>query len=72
VAFKDITLGSPGDTDPRAGRDVQSAAAVVAAEEPLRGDAWMTAAGLPRPEGSDWTAGHCACVGEPVITRPPG
>ena len=32
VTFEDITLNSPGDTDPSAGRDVQGAAAVVAAE----------------------------------------
>jgi hypothetical protein len=39
VALEDITLDSPGDTDPSAGRDEQRAAAVVAAEEPLQGDA---------------------------------
>jgi len=39
VALEDITLDSPGDTDPSTGRDEQRAAAVVAAEEPLRGDA---------------------------------
>jgi len=32
----------------------------------------MTAAGSPRPEGSDWTAGLGSCVGEPLMTRPPG
>jgi len=36
---EDITLDSPGEnTDPSAGRDEQRAAAVVAAEEPLRGE----------------------------------
>jgi hypothetical protein len=39
ATLEDITLDSPGDTDPSAGRDEQRAAAVVAAEEPLRGDA---------------------------------
>jgi hypothetical protein len=39
VALEDITLDSPGDTDASTGRDEQRAAAVVAAEEPLRGDA---------------------------------
>jgi hypothetical protein len=39
VTLEDITLDSPGDIDPSAGRDEQRAAAVVAAEEPLRGDA---------------------------------
>jgi len=39
VTLADINLDSPGDTDPSAGRDEQRAAAVVAAEEPLRGDA---------------------------------
>jgi len=38
VTLEDITLDSPGDTDPSAGRDEQRAAAVVAAEEPLRGE----------------------------------
>ena len=32
----------------------------------------MTAIALPRPEGSDRTAGHGSCVGEPLMTRPPG
>jgi len=32
----------------------------------------MTAASSPRPEGSDWTAGLGSCVGEPLMTRPPG
>jgi hypothetical protein len=37
--FGSITLDSPGEnTDPSAGRDEQRAAAVVAAEEPLRGE----------------------------------
>ena len=39
VTLEDITLDSPGDTDPSAGRDEQRAAAVVAAEARLRGDA---------------------------------
>jgi hypothetical protein len=39
VALEDITLDSPGDTDPTTGRDEQRAAAVVAVEEPLRGEA---------------------------------
>jgi len=39
VTLEDITLDSPGDTDPSAGREEQRAAAVFAAEEPLRGDA---------------------------------
>jgi len=39
VTLADITLDSPGDTDPSTGRDEQRAVAVVAAEEPLRGDA---------------------------------
>ena len=39
VTLEDITLDSPGDTDASTGRDEQRAAAVVAAEEPLRGDA---------------------------------
>jgi len=38
VTLEDMTLGSPGDTDPSAGRDEQRAAAVVAAEEPIQGD----------------------------------
>jgi len=38
VTLEDITLASAGDTDPSSGRDEQRAAAVVAAEEPLRGD----------------------------------
>ena len=39
ATLEDITLDSPGNTDRRAGRDKQRAAAVVAAEEQLRGDA---------------------------------
>jgi len=39
ATLEDITLDSPGNTDPSAGRDEQRAAAVVAAEELLRGDA---------------------------------
>ena len=39
ATLEDITLHSPGNTDPSAGRDEQGAAAVVAAEELLRGDA---------------------------------
>jgi hypothetical protein len=39
VTLEDITLDSPSDTDPSTGRDEQRAAAVVAAEEPLREDA---------------------------------
>jgi len=72
VTLEDIILDSSGDTDQSAGRDKQRAAAVVAAEEPLQGDAWMTAAGTPRPEGSDWTAGLGSCLGEPLMTRHPG
>jgi len=45
---------------------------VVAAEEPLWGDAWVTAASSPKPEGSDWMVGHGSCVGKPLKTRPPG
>jgi len=72
VTLQDITLDSPGDTDPSAGRHEQRAAAVVAAEEPLQGDTRMTAAGSPKPEGSDCTAGLGCCMGEPLMTRPPG
>jgi len=72
VPLEDTTLDSPGDTDPSAGRDEQRAAAVVAAKEPLEGDASMTAARSQRAEGSDWTAGLGSCVGEPLMTRPPG
>jgi hypothetical protein len=32
----------------------------------------MTAAGSPRPDGSDSTAGLGSCVGELLMTRPPG
>jgi hypothetical protein len=32
----------------------------------------MTATGSPRREGSDWTVGLGPCVGEPLMTRPPG
>ena len=39
VTLEDITRDSPGDIDTSAGRDKQRAAAVVVAEEPLRGDA---------------------------------
>jgi len=39
ATLKDITLDSPANTEPSAGRDEQRAAAVVAAEELLRGDA---------------------------------
>jgi hypothetical protein len=39
ATLEDITLDSPGNTDPSAGCDEQGAAAVVAAEELLRGDA---------------------------------
>ena len=39
VTLEEITMDSPGDTDPSAGRDEQRAAVVVAAEEPLQGDA---------------------------------
>jgi hypothetical protein len=39
ATLEDITLDSPGNTDPSAGRGEQGAAAVVAAEELLRGDA---------------------------------
>jgi len=39
VAFEDIALVSPGDSDPRDGCDKQRAAAVDPVEEPLRGDA---------------------------------
>jgi len=39
ASLEGITLDSPGNTDPSAGRDEQGAAAVVPAEEPLRGDA---------------------------------
>jgi len=39
ACLEGITLDSPGQKpDPRAGRDEQRAAAVVAAEEPLRGE----------------------------------
>jgi len=73
VTLEGITLDSPGEnTDPSAGRDEQRAAAVVAAEEPVRGETGMTAIGSLRPEGSDRTAGLGSCVGEPLMTRPPG
>jgi hypothetical protein len=39
ATLEDITLDSPGNTDPSAECDEQGAAAVVAAEELLRGDA---------------------------------
>ena len=39
ATLEDITLDSPGNTDPSAGCDEQGAAAVVPAEELLRGDA---------------------------------
>jgi hypothetical protein len=39
ATLEDITLDSPGNTDSSAGRDEQGAAAVVAAEELLRGEA---------------------------------
>jgi len=39
ATLEDITLESPGITDPSAGRDEQRAAAVVAAEQLLRADA---------------------------------
>ena len=39
ATLEDRTLDSPGNTDPSAGCDEQGAAAVVAAEELLRGDA---------------------------------
>jgi len=72
LTLEGITLDSPGITDTSAERDKQGAAAVVAAEVPLRGDARMTATGLRRPERCDWTAGHGSCVVEPLTTRPPG
>jgi len=72
TTLEDITLDSPGNTDPSAGGDAQRAAVVIAAEELLRGDAWITAAGSPRPKGSDWTAGLGYFVGELLMTRPPG
>jgi len=72
VSFEDITLHSPGDTDPSAGRYKQRAAAEVEAKGPLQGDPWMTAAGSPRYEGSGCTAGLGSWVGKPLMTRPPG
>jgi len=39
ATLEDITLDSPGNTDPSAGRDEQGTVAVVAAEEPRRGEA---------------------------------
>jgi len=72
ATVEEITLASPGDTDQSAGRDEQGAAVVVAADELLQGDAGMTATGLPRPEGSAWTAGLGSFVGEPLTTRLPG
>ena len=72
VTLEDITLDSPGDRDPSTGRDGQRAVAVVASEEPLQWDTGMSPAGSPRPDGSDWTAGLSSCVGEPLISRPPG
>jgi len=72
VTFEDITLDSPGDTDPSAGYDEQGAAAVVVAGDPLRGDAWMTATGSPWSKGSNWMAGIGSSVGEPLKTRCPG
>ena len=72
VTLEDITSDSPGDRDPSAGCNHQRAGAVVAAEEPLQGDTWMTTAGSLRPEGSDSTLGFGSCVGEPLLTTPPG
>jgi len=72
ATLKDITLDSWENTDPSAGHDEQVAAVVVGAEEPLQGDMWMTAAGSPRSEVSDWMAGIHCFAGEPLITRPPG
>jgi len=65
TTLEDITLDSPGEsTDPSAGRNNQRAAAVVAAEEPIRGATWMTWIGSPWPEWSERTAGLGSCVGE--------
>jgi len=73
ATLEGITLVSPGEnTDPSAGRHEQRAAAGVAAEEPLQGSTGMTAISSPRPGGSDRTAGLGSCVGEPLMTRPPG
>jgi len=72
VTLKDITFDSPCDTDPTAGCNEDKAVAVVAAEEPHNWDAWLTAGGSPQPNGSDWTAGLGSCVGELLMTRPPG
>jgi hypothetical protein len=71
ATLEDITLDSPGNTDPSAGCDEQGAAAVVAAKELLRGHVSMTGTVSPRPEGSDWTAGLGSFGGEPLTTRPP-
>jgi hypothetical protein len=72
VTLEDITLDSPGDTEPSAGHNEQRAADIVTAEEPLRGDSWMTAAGTSRPDRSDGMAELGSCVGEPLMTRPSG
>jgi len=72
VTLEDITLGSPGDIDQRAGHNEQGAAVVVVAAEPLQRDAWMTATGMPTPKGGDLTAGLGSCVAKPLTTRPPG
>jgi len=67
------TLDSPVEnTDQSAGRYNHRAVVVVVAEAQLPGDAWMTATGLPRPSGSDWTTVLGSRVGEPLMTRPPG
>jgi len=63
---------SPGNTDPSAELIEQGATAIVAAEDLLWGDAWMTATGWPRPEGSDWTVGLGSFVSKLLLTRPPG
>jgi len=54
ATLEGITLDSPDDTDRNAACDEQGAAAVVAADEPLHGDAWMTASGSPRLTGRSW------------------
>jgi len=72
VTLEDITLDSPGNADPSAGCDEEREAALVVADEPLHGDIGMTGAGSPRYEASDWMAGLGFCVGEQLMTRPPG
>jgi len=45
ATLEGISFDSPGNTDPTAGCDELRAAEVIVAEEPLRGDASITATG---------------------------